>query len=484
MAEQKSRRAYKHERQATYSALVKAVATNKAALTLLSLSSDPRPRLEFTALLVSVLKSLDIPRPAGDIFSNFISWCRPVQAEVPAELRTILIQRHRDVEVRRQLHAELTAILHLKRLSEDEKQAWLSEHVREVLVDPLEEPYPKYHHWIAETPEIAEACAPWIKRGKQADKRHKRHPIVSERLDKIPNVVEAHESVIFRDRKTRKIVMVVIRNICNDTKVMQYADRVVGEAMDMRKGGRLEDQGKLVLLGYTAGARSQPLFDWSRNLQSQKHSADFIQAHDYRVSSIFALFWNLIQSHLPDEVLAPVESYLTKNGICRMDSNTKRLEKTGTYMVEWGDEYIEFNEAELAPPSGVAGCNYAREKQPQQWAFSWTTSRREGMVHGGNFYEAIYGVKVCQAPNTMVAWMPEHDHGTSLLDCGRGRVPKGGRDFDQAGIALVTSTRLAKTWHTYLADQDLVKATNEWMAEAEEDVDEFCGDPLYLHVVT
>ncbi|KAH9841338.1 uncharacterized protein C8Q71DRAFT_700010 [Rhodofomes roseus] len=318
-----------------------------------------------------------------------------------------------------------------------------------------------------------------IKTGKKADKRHKRHPLVLEEPSRLALVVEENESVVIRDKKSGAIVMVVMRNFCNDDEVVQYADGVTQEATDMRKSGRLEDPGKLVLLGYTAGARSHPKFDWSKNLRSTRHTAEFIKEHNFHLSSVFALFWNLLLSHLPDEVLEPFETYLAENQMCRMDGNgAKERKAQGIYMVERGSECVEFNDAELAPPSGVAGCNYARQVPllSQKWAFSWTTSRREGMT-GGSFYEAIFGIKVLQAPNTMVAWMPEHDHGTSLLDWSPDKkddVPP----FAQAGIALVTSTRLASTWKKYLAEHDFEEAEREWVASMEADVEEKCGDEL------
>ncbi|KAH9919252.1 uncharacterized protein B0H18DRAFT_882079, partial [Fomitopsis serialis] len=226
---------------------------------------------------------------------------------------------------------------------------------------------------------------------------------------------------------------------------------------------------------------SHPAFHWSKNLRSSRHTAEFIKEHNFRLSSVFALFWNLLKSHLPDEVLGPFEAYLVENQMCRMDGDGEKAQKArGIYMAEWGSECVEFDNAELAPPSGVAGCNYARaihrEKQGQKWAFSWTTSRREGMA-GGSFYQAIYGVKVLQAPNTMIAWMPEHDHGTSLLDWSPDKkddVPP----FAQAGIALVTSTRLASTWKKYLAGRNFAEAEAEWVASMEADVEEKCGDEL------
>ncbi|TFY63638.1 hypothetical protein EVJ58_g3143 [Rhodofomes roseus] len=473
----KARRAGKRERKKTFTVLIAKIATDHHALSLLARSGDPRPRLEFEAILYALLDSTGRPSPAGDLFSGFIQWCDSA-TQLPDVLSQALVDRKRSVEIQYRIRMEFVASMGLKRMKEAAKAQWLSENAHVVVLDRLREAYPEYHQWIAETPEIEQQWGHRIRKGKKADKRHKRHPLVLEDPSRLRYVVKEDESVVFRDKETGDIIMMVIRDFCKDPRALKFVDCNAAESVDLRKSVRLEDPGKLVLLGYTAGSRSHPLFDWARNLRSKKHTPEFLKDLDFRLSSAFALFWNLLQVRIPKEVLAPFESYLADNSMCRMDGNSgKSTDSRGIYMVDLGDKYIEFNDAELAPPSGVAGCNYARaihrEKQAQKWAFSWTTSRRKGMT-GGSFYEAVYGIKVLQAPNTMVAWMPEHDHGTSLLDWSPNRkddIPP----FAQTGIALVTSTRLASAWEKYRNTQDFAQAEKEWVGTMEADVDEKCG---------
>ena len=113
-------------------------------------------------------------------------------------------------------------------------------------------------------------------------------------------------------------------------------------------------------MGYTAGARNHPLFDWTKNLKSKKHDPDDLKDINFEISSVFALFWALLRVHLPQEVLRGFEDYLADNDMCRMDADEKRGNVEGEYMVQWGDQRVEFGGVELAPPAGVAGCNYAR----------------------------------------------------------------------------------------------------------------------------
>ena len=63
--------------------------------------------------------------------------------------------------------------------------------------------------------------------------------------------------------------------------------------------------------GYTAGALSQPKFDWARNLlpHAAKDPA-FVKSMRYQESSICAFLWNMAKGALPQEVLNSYEDYL------------------------------------------------------------------------------------------------------------------------------------------------------------------------------
>ena len=56
------------------------------------------------------------------------------------------------------------------------------------------------------------------------------------------------------------------------------------------------------------------------------------------------------------------------------------------------------------------------EAHPHKYAASWTVSRTPGNAQGCHFFLARYGVRIQQAPNTLIVWIPSNAHGTSLPD--------------------------------------------------------------------
>jgi hypothetical protein len=92
-----------------------------------------------------------------------------------------------------------------------------------------------------------------------------------------------------------------------------------------------------------------------------------------------------------------------------------------------------------------------KEKQPHEYAISWTIFRSHGADSGGHFFNAKYGIRVQGAPDTAIIWRPADCHGTSLqlYDPLTEVVP----EFRQSGLALVTSNRITSVWKKYVANQ-------------------------------
>jgi hypothetical protein len=59
-----------------------------------------------------------------------------------------------------------------------------------------------------------------------------------------------------------------------------------------------------------------------------------------------------------------------------------------------GKEVYEFQGADLEPPQGAFGMNYARcchkERNAYRWWYAWTTERNLDADRRGNFYIADY----------------------------------------------------------------------------------------------
>ncbi|KAH9911012.1 uncharacterized protein B0H18DRAFT_893745 [Fomitopsis serialis] len=487
------KRAEKSVRAQAFTSIVASIVGDEHALALIPRTCDPRPRGEFTALLEQLASRLPSPTYLPkDLFSGFCTWANDPNRDLPGALRTAIQARNRAVQCRRTtIRLFVQALGGIKPLDEPLKAYWLNKNANSVRVKALEasEVYPEFDTWVAESLQIRVCWTRAIEEGKQADRRHKRHPIEREEAERLAYEVRENENVVFRDIDSGEIIMIVLRNFCRDALVVEGVNATMELALAMRKSVRLEDPGKIVNLGYTAGARNHPLFDWTKNLKSKKHDPDDLKDINFEISSVFALFWALLRVHLPQEVLRGFEDYLADNDMCRMDADEKRGNVEGEYVVHESSLEAPSSRHRLAlldaTTPGMFDCSSGlqfltarcraihNEKQPQKWAFSWTTKRDPQMKRGGQFYLAKYGIKVRQAANTMVAWQPEHAHGTSLLPGGLPRRElreSSEAPILQAGLAFVTSTRLASTWKSYLKHKDAERAKAEYMQSAEDDV--------------
>lgn len=111
--------------------------------------------------------------------------------------------------------------------------------------------------------------------------------------------------------------------------------------------------------GWSAGALSKMHFGWVRNLPPSTDAAKKEACH-IETSAIFALFWNLIRSYGPREVVDDFETFMEKSGIYRMDPGFCGSGPEGQYAVPISDTEVLFSHANLAPPQGVCAQNYSR----------------------------------------------------------------------------------------------------------------------------
>ncbi|KAL4065051.1 hypothetical protein J3A83DRAFT_4190494 [Scleroderma citrinum] len=281
--------------------------------------------------------------------------------------------------------------------------------------------YPPKGYWWYEKEIIKERWEPLVQEGKQADKRKKQYPLFQVNQSALQHYIGVDEQAIIKDSKTDEIIAIILRNFCKEQSVLTWVDKKVHEIVAKKKSVRLEDPGKIVLAGYTAGSLSVPQFDWARNLLlSQSMSSAEVDQLNFETSSIFVLLWNLCRAHLPLEVIGDVDKFLNRENMVRMGSDMKR------------------------------GMGHT-EQQPYKYAFSWTTGYIGGLEKGGLFYISNFGICISLASNTLIVWQPKHVHGTSLQD----RQVDNDPDFSQAGLAIVTSSQLPRVWHKYWDQKNL-----------------------------
>ncbi|KAG6836217.1 hypothetical protein H0H93_010134 [Arthromyces matolae] len=257
-----------------------------------------------------------------------------------------------------------------------------------ITVSSLKRSYPPYGTIIANNKEIFDQWYPHFASGKQADTRMKRLPLKLLDSKRLRVDLKPHESALFVDEKG-KLVGVVLRNFCPNQALLDWAIDEAKKQIPLRRNIRVlyslrftentklnalqkEDTGKLVLMGYSAGARSKMQFDWVRNITKKMDDASKDQSNAAG-SVLFAVAWQLMKSQVPSEIIQDFDDYIESINIDRMDRGHCAVGSTNvvirrssttdgkeTLGVSVEGQSFEFHNVELAPPAGVIGQNYSR----------------------------------------------------------------------------------------------------------------------------
>ena len=252
-----------------------------------------------------------------------------------------------------------------------------------IQVERLPASYPPEDTWIYEDPDIGERWREHLESGPQPDVRNQRHPMMHVEPEFIVHDLDAEHEAVFYD-SSGEIIAVACKNFCPDESVLPAIDGIIADEVKSRRSARvcfpqflyntlfdgqqLEDPGSLVQIGYSAGARSAPAFNWVRNL-TRKLPDQVVANKDYQASSAFALFWNLCRDFLPEKIMGTFDVFLDHCNMVRMKSGQGAAAEFiegegvgiyGEYTVCIGDDEFIFKDAEMAPPSGVFGQNYSR----------------------------------------------------------------------------------------------------------------------------
>ena len=147
----------------------------------------------------------------------------------------------------------------------------------------------------------------------------------------------------------------------------------------------------IALQGFTAEQRSCLKFDWVNNLQYRYKENTYVTKHFEDVSSLFAIFWNLMKKKAHPEVLDDIESYLMVHDIKRMAYNSQE-----GYSVTVEDEELNFPFEKNAPPLRAIATNFSRhmhtEKNGSRFTTFWNLSCSHGPEVGANLFFTSYGI--------------------------------------------------------------------------------------------
>jgi hypothetical protein len=308
--------------------------------------------------------------------------------------------------------------------------------------------FPPKYSWLCENSEFyRQEWAKHFAEGKLHDQRSSRKPVEYNSHNAIwAHVVHRNKNAIFYDQDTGELILLVMRNFCKSDVALQWADEVAKTGLEVKKSIRLDDPGKLAMIGYTTGSRNSPKAMWAKNLLRQPtrlfQTPDCLNEFDFNCSSVFALLWNMMQKQLPDVVLEDIKELIADWNL-NMDGDGKM----GSYygLPHPNGDYYEFHNCDLAPPQGNFAKNYARfchhENNAHKYCYAWTTSRKNDWKEGGEFYVADYAIKVESSANTMIVWRGKDFHGTTLPHCLPDELES---KFQQIGLSIATSGRMKK----------------------------------------
>ena len=114
------------------------------------------------------------------------------------------------------------------------------------------------------------------------------------------------------------------------------------------------------------------------------------------------------------------------------------------YTIKVGSQILEFPAEESAPLSGCISTNFSwymhAEIKANQYVAFWNLTRSHTTA-GANFRIAAYGIRICNSPDSHVAFRAADSHGILL--------PIWANNFMQTGLAFLTGNRLVKQWQRY-----------------------------------
>lgn len=414
------------------------------------------------ALIVEILHALFCTRsPISPPVqpSSYLSWVLEIVARHPT-ISPLLRASHRE------RHRRRVAVMWLRRAAGFTYRvfktpvAYSQWHITVLHLYLKQLPHGQEHptpgHWIAETKAVYDLCSEYIRLQKLADSRDGRYPVERMDPDRIIRTIPPELSCLIFDVDTKELVASIVRNFSRSQTLLDWAKETIDLAVAMRRSARLEDPGLLILIGFTAGSRSHPLFALARNLRRKNIDTTEADIRNAVASAIFAKHTQMLH---PIEVWTDMEAYHRKHSIPHLDSKwPKSCEASGPLALPApGGGTITVRDIEHGPGCAIMSQNYARpvhfEDHPHKWAVSWTTLRAGTKPSGSNFFVPSYGLRIMQATDTSIAWRPSDYHTTSLgswdptIAWSRGVDPT----FIQQGIAFVTSNRIAsvcKDWAT------------------------------------
>ncbi len=293
----KNNQAARRERQAGFASIATLLAQSGPGLDLLISSSVPHVRIHFEKFIRELVgrESLTIFAETSNkqLFDNFINYVVDNMEGgqvIPPEVHQAVQKYRKNRDVARWVHWYVVDQLGLGNTSHVDT-------LEAVYVHKLRTPYPPKYAHISKSKAITNKWQKRIYIDPQPDRRQKRRPIHQVNKKKLQATIPADKSCRIIDADTGELIAVVLRSVAakadggakgparpgsDAAGFLDWAASAVEDGIHGRRSIRvsapccaicfvsalsdmhmqLEDPGKLIQTGYSAGACSKLQFDW------------------------------------------------------------------------------------------------------------------------------------------------------------------------------------------------------------------------------
>lgn len=203
-------------------------------------------------LFVQVGAPATVYNDNNDIFGTFLSYCNLASStpHIGQKLRQAIKSRKRICSFRRNYHRKIIRDAGLnwkspkQKISRDQR----FENARKIYAPFLHIPYPPRGEWVVEHPNVMHLWKKFLTKRKLPDKRGSHAPLHMINMDSLFALIGPDEDAIVYDEDTGEVVLIVYRNICAADELVDKADSVVVQAVDMLKNCRVSTNSDHTLL--------------------------------------------------------------------------------------------------------------------------------------------------------------------------------------------------------------------------------------------
>ncbi|KIY60671.1 hypothetical protein CYLTODRAFT_427800 [Cylindrobasidium torrendii FP15055 ss-10] len=253
---------------------------------------------------------------------------------------------------------------------------------------------------------------------------------------------------------TLDMELVVLREVPSEDELREpllaSGTRVIKEACIYRRDQRPNHTGRMAQIGWTTGARHlQPTLDYGVSFKNPNLSDSERTRQDTELIGVLSLLWALVTVNMPHEIVESVTRQIYDSMRPYPPMGTRQVPPGSGFSFDLDGLLFEFRNATRCPPEGYATFGYEATSHHDdvwvKWAFAATFGRevpadgelqQRGLQHaGGNFVDCDLEIVVQQAAGTVIAFMPEHEHGTTR-----------GYGIHNAIVALTSLGRIHRQW--------------------------------------